>query len=256
VYCDDVVALLASLAASARPRVVIAGEHAAPDLPELLARHGIVHVIATQGETAERDVGVTIEKLVSRDLFGLDRYLGDAAPARFVSRSSARRDELIEWVRAYGEEHRIKRRLMDTLVVVADELFTNGFYNAPTDRGDHLYRDLPRTAAVALDAPAEIEIELRCDGRRFGIAARDPFGSLTPEVVLASLRRCFERAEPRLGGTGGAGLGLYMLFTSLTSVVFNISPGRRTEVIGLIDVAGTFRQSMSAGKSFNLFVEE
>jgi len=38
-------------------------------------------------------------------------------------------------------------------------------------------------------------------------------------------------------------------------VIFNIVPGRRTEVIGLIDVAGTYRQSISAGKSFNLFVE-
>jgi hypothetical protein len=238
------------------PRVVVTGEGATAALRPLIERHGVVHVVGTQGAAAERDLAVTIDKLLSDQVFGLDRYLGDsAAPARFVSTSSARRDHLLEWMRAYCDDHRIKRRVVDLMLVVADELFTNAFYNAPVDAaGRHVYADLPRTTKVSLE-PTEVAIEVRCDGNRLGIAAVDPFGSLTREVVLASLRRCFRRAEPREDSTGGAGLGLFLLLSSLTSVVFNVAPGRRTEVIGLIDIAGTFRQSMSSGKSFNLFEE-
>jgi hypothetical protein len=33
----------------------------------------------------------------------------------------------------------------------------------------------------------------------------------------------------------------------------NISPGERTEIIGLTDVQGTYRNSLERNKSFNIF---
>ncbi len=248
---------LARLPEPERPRVVVAGELADAAFRALIEHHGVAHIMASRDGEAELDLAVTVDKLLSNDLFGMGRYfVGEGAPERFVCRSAAQRDELLDWVRAYGATHHIRARLVDVLMVAADEMFTNALYNAPTDgSGNHLYAGLSRSVKVVLNSPSHVEIELRCDGQRLGIATVDPFGSLQPQVVLESLKRCFHRAEPRPGSTGGAGLGLYLLLGSLSHVIFNVALGRRTEVIGLMDISGGYRGLAAAGKSFNLFVE-
>ncbi len=200
---------------------------------------------------------MTVDKLVGGELFGLERYFGgpEVDVARMSRRTSGRRDEIQEWVRGFAERHRVNARIVDLLVVVVDEMVTNAFYNAPVGPdGAHRHASQARTVEVELAEPEAVEIELRCDGARLGIATRDAFGSLEPHVVVDSLRRCFTRAEPRTG-PGGAGLGLYLLLGSLSHVVFNVARGRRTEVIGLFEIAGGYKKLLTAGKSFNLFTE-
>ena len=51
----------------------------------------------------------------------------------------------------------------------------------------------------------------------------------------------------------GHPIGLYVCFESLSHFVINLSAGKRTEVIGLIDVRGTYLDYVSEGKSFNVF---
>jgi hypothetical protein len=254
---DPILAALAHGDATRRPRVVVAGELAEDSFRRLIERHEVAHVMTWQGEAGERDLRVTLEKLLSNDVFGMERYFANAPdagnPARFRCTSATQRDELLEWVRSYAAACRVRSRLLDVLLVATDEMITNALYNAPTDgRGNHPYAGLSRAVPVTLDN--HVDIELRCDGQRLGLSTRDPFGSLRPEVVHASLRRCFHKPEPRPGSTGGAGLGLYLLLSSLSQLVFNVAPGRRTEVIGLLELRSQAR-AQAAGKSFNLFVE-
>ncbi|HVK78391.1 MAG TPA: hypothetical protein VM734_34065 [Kofleriaceae bacterium] len=251
---SETIEALTRLPPTERPRVVVAGDVAEAAIKALIDRHSVVHVVGTRGARAGLDLAVTVDKLLTNDLFGLGRYFdGEAGVARCTCTEARHRGAVFDWVRAYAEEHRINRRIIDGLLVVADEMITNALFNAPTDAsGGHPSAALPRTADPAR-GPA-IEVELRCDGQRLGIATIDRYGSLEPEVVLTSLRRCFERAEPRQG-PGGAGLGLYLLLGSVSHVVFNVARGRRTEVIGLMDVSKGYRQLIEAGKSFNLFVE-
>jgi hypothetical protein len=246
---------LVGLPAAQRPRVVVAGDVVEDVLKGLIDRHGVVHVVGARGPANAVDLAVTVDKLLSNDLFGMQRYFEELADvARFSCRAAGERDQVTAWVQTFADQHRVHRRIVDLLLVVADEMLTNALYNAPTDsEGNHPNANLSRTVKVELEGPA-VELELRCDGQRLGISTVDPYGSLDPEVVLSSLRRCFERAVPRMG-TGGAGLGLFLLLGSLSHVVFNVARGRRTEVIGLIDISGGFRHLKSSGKSFNLFVE-
>ncbi len=254
---ERTVELLAGMPANERPRVVVTGEVTDEALHALIEQHEVAHVMAWRGGGAEPDLSVTLEKLLSNDLFGMGRYFEqDSDPARFLCRSATQREELLEWVRTYAGKHRIRSRVMDILLVATDEMITNALYNAPTDgRGNHPYAGISRSVPVTLEGPVPIEIELRCDGQRLGISTVDPFGSLKPEVVLGSLRRCFKKPEPRPGSTGGAGLGLYLLLGSLSHLIFNVALGRRTELIGLMDIAGNRGRAAAAGKSFNLFVE-
>jgi hypothetical protein len=256
---DAIVAALPASEPGKRPRIVVAGELPEDTFRALIERHELSHVMTWQGEAGERDLRVTLAKLLTKDFFGIQHYFTDAAdggnPARFQVSSATQRDELLDWVRDYAAECRVRSRLLDVLLVATDEMITNALYNAPTDgQGNHPYAQLSRAVPVTLDASTHVEIELRCDGQRLGISTRDPFGSLKPAVVHASLRRCFDKPEPRPGSTGGAGLGLYLLLGSLSQLVFNVAPGRRTEVIGLLELRSQTR-TQAPGKSFNLFVE-
>ena len=250
--------LLASLPAETRPRVIVAGEVGDGAFKTLIEHHEVAHVMACRDEAAELDLLVTLEKLLSNDLFGMGRYFdgGGGDPQRYTCSSASERDELLDWLRVYAAEHRVRSRLVDVLTVAADEMITNALYNAPTDgQGNHPYAQVSRQVPVSLEKPALVEVELRCDGKRLGISTVDPFGSLRPEVVLGSLRRCFRKAEPRPGSTGGAGLGLYLLLGSLSHLIFNVALGKRTEVIGLMDISSNLGRTAAAGKSFNIFVE-
>jgi hypothetical protein len=248
---------LASLPAELRPRVVVAGEVPDGAFKTLIEQHEVAHVMAWRDEAAELDLLVTLEKLISNDLFGMGRYFPDGGdPQRFVCSSASEREELLDWLRVYAAKHRVRSRLVDVLTVAADEMLTNALYNAPTDaEGKHPFAAVSRQVPVSLEKPATVEVELRCDGQRLGISTVDPYGSLKPEVVLGSLRRCFRKAEPRPGSTGGAGLGLYLLLGSLSHLVFNVALGKRTEVIGLMDITSNLGRAAAAGKSFNIFVE-
>ena len=39
-------------------------------------------------------------------------------------------------------------------------------------------------------------------------------------------------------------------------MVINLKPGRATEILGLIDVRGTYKDFATRGKSFNVFVDD
>jgi hypothetical protein len=253
---DTLLDEVSKMPASERPRVVVTGDVAEEALRTLIDRHEVVHIVGTRGPNSSLDLAVTIDKLLSNNVFGLSRYFdGEGDVARLRCHSAARRDQVIEWVRSYAERHDVNARIIYMLAVVADEMLTNALYTAPVDSsGNRPNADLPRTVKVELEEPAAIELELRCDGQRLGISTIDPFGSLEPEIVLGSLRRCFERATPRMG-TGGAGLGLYLLLGALSHVVFDVARHRRTEVIGLLDVSGGYKKLITSGKSFNLFTE-
>jgi hypothetical protein len=249
--------LLASLPAEARPRVIVAGEVGDSAFKSLIEHHEVAHVMAWRDEAAELDLLVTLDKLLSNELFGMGRYFEDGGdPQRFSCSSASERDDLLDWLRTYAAGHRVRSRIIDVLTVAADEMLTNALYNAPTDgQGNHPYAQVSRQVPVSLESPAAVEVELRCDGKRLGISTVDPFGSLRPEIVLGSLRRCFRKAEPRPNSTGGAGLGLYLLLGSLSHLIFNVALGKRTEVIGLMDITSNLGRAAAAGKSFNIFVE-
>ena len=59
-----------------------------------------------------------------------------------------------------------------------------------------------------------------------------------------------------LYGEGGAGLGLYLLFDCLHTMCLNLVPGRCTEVLGLVDIRGSFRNLVFTPRSFNYFVHQ
>src|SRR5262249_40864550 len=87
-------------------------------------------------------------------------------------------------------------------------------------------------------------------GRWFGLAVRDSGGTLTRERIVDYLRRGEAVIE---GKPSGAGLGLLCIARSATRMVFNLDPGRSTEVVALFDMEPTAQKGKIGARSLHVF---
>ena len=102
---------------------------------------------------------------------------------------------------------------------------------------------------IELDEPHQVRLRWGCDARYIAIEVSDRFGSLDRDTVLAALAK----KDVRDSG-GGAGMGVALTYRSCDHLVFNLAPGKRTEIIALIDVRQPTAERVPAS-SYNVFVE-
>lgn len=202
---------------------------------------------------------VTIKKILLDDIFGIEKYFiwGVEAKTKTISNSS-KRQEIIDSAEEFAANLGINKRLVQAFTLVADELVTNALYNAPTDKdGNHRFAHRSRQETVELEEHEQVTIKFCSDGSRIGIAAIDPFGSLEPSKLQDYLAKCLAGGAAQIDDkAGGAGLGFYYIFDALSHFIVNIDPGNKTEVIGLINAKGGFKNFAAENKSFNIFVTQ
>jgi hypothetical protein len=254
---DEYAALVAVARAPVQPHLVML-TRGGRDLKPLFEVGGMRNLVACEAKDPGSDLRITVNKLLTGDLFGLDKYFDPGVPmVRLTLERSGARSVALEAAERLATQSGAAKRLTGHFALVADEFFTNALFNAPVDgEGKWLYRHLNRSAEVALPAGKSVDVCLACDGRRLGISTLDRYGSLTADLVIRYLAKCFRKDERQIDQKeGGAGLGFYMVFESLTHFAINISPRHRTEMIGLIDVRGTYREFARRTKSFNIFID-
>jgi hypothetical protein len=241
------------------PLLVLSAGRCREDFVELFGNHALTNLLARDAHTDERELIVTTEKILRREVFGIERYFVPGVEAVSTTAvGSADKGRILDEAEAYAKRLGIRPRFVELFCAVTDELVTNALFNAPVDAdGRRRYAHLSRADDVVLAGGERVEVRLCCDGRRLGVAAIDPFGSITQERVLDYLAKCFRKGADQMDRKqGGAGLGLYYAFESLSHFVVNICPGRRTEMIGLIDIHGSYRDFVGKSKSFNMFVSD
>jgi CheY-like chemotaxis protein len=221
-------------------------------VPAILGMGSVTNLLVHQMPTLGEELTVTAQKLIRRDLFGAEKYLlwGTDLHETIVSHASQRSElvgRIAQQVRARGQSARVASMAM----LVADELLSNAVHNAPVDAaGVHYRKDLPRDHELDLDEPHQVRVRWGCDARYIAIEVADKFGSLDRETVLASLAK----KDVRDSG-GGAGMGVALAYRSCDHLVFNLAPGKRTEIIALIDVRHPTAGRVPAS-SYNVFVEK
>ncbi len=230
------------------------------NLPLMATRPFLRNIIAKNEEPIEPDeLIITAEKLLRQDLFGLGKYLlWGVEPYRVEIRDSRKKLDYLQEVAAYALALGCNERVVELVETVADELVTNAIYNAPrTQGGEPKYARLSRREPVELADDEVGTLEFACDGDYIAVAQIDPFGSLTQETVVSYLNRCLVKGPEQLSeASGGAGIGLYRVFQSLSKFVINVEPGRRTEVICLIDLRLTMKRFRQQAKSFHIFIQD
>jgi len=230
---DDELAAIASAAAGRDIAVVVVSARPEPtELLDLVCDLGVHHLIAASTADREplravdrREIAITVEKILAADIFGLEKYLPgfavDIERRRIDSASS--RSLAIGEITEYLEALDIPAPRAATLGFVADELVDNA---------------LRHTAGGAC------EMGYGSDGRLFAVSARDDAGTLTPERIRDALD-----TRDQAGG-----LGLVAALHSSSQLIFNLAPGRATEVVAVADLASD-DDIARAGRSLHVFVD-
>lgn len=251
----------AIVAASPTSRIVALCHPSPPEsISTLLDRPWFAHLLGLQSPWFMEELGATLTRLTGGPLFGLHRHLpwGTRILSTPVS-SSQQKEALFERIEAYMADIGVRGRLVSRLHDVADEMLMNAVYDAPVDRatGAHPYAALPRTTRVDLPPDSRPTFSYGSDGRIFALSIADPFGGLTPEILKRYIAKGLRRGSDQIDRkAGGAGLGLYFLFQSLNSMTLYLQPGRRTEMVGLVDIRGSFRDVLKSPKALNIYVRD
>ena len=231
--------------------MTLLGNTNADDIPKILMRGAVTNLLVHQMPTLAEELTITAHKLLRRDLFGLEKYLLWGVDPRVAELTKGSdRAVLVEQVandlRTAGQSPRVSSMAM----LVTDELLSNAVHNAPVDAdGHHFRRDLARDQEVMLQPGETVRLRWACDARYVAIEVNDSFGSLDRKTILHALGK----NDVRESG-GGAGMGLALTYRSCDHLVFNLSPGRKTEIIALIDVRQSPTDRLPAS-SYNVFVE-
>jgi len=228
-----------ALRTAAAPVVVVGDDLADDGLIALMLDAPVSHHV---GEPDDRDLGITSEKLVTGDLFGLEKYVvrGTAVHERAVAGDADKRaaiDEVCVWAEGVGA----RRPVLHRLASVVDELLMNALLDAPR----------------AHDSAARGTALLRwaADDRVLAVSVGDAYGALRQRDVIDHVRRArHERGRPMPEAAPGAGLGLYLVLANVASLVVNVEPGQRTEVVCLFDLAHRERRAVASGvRSLHVF---
>jgi CheY-like chemotaxis protein len=229
-------------------------------LPLMAKRRFLRNLIAKNDEPLEpEELIITAEKLLRKDLFGLQKYLlWGVEPYCVKIKDSRLKQDYINEVAVYAQSLGCNERTIELIETIVDEVVTNAIYNAPrTEDGSPKYAKMSRRDNVVLEDDEVAELQFACDGDYIAIAQIDPFGSLTQDTVVSYLNRCLARGPDQFSdNSGGAGIGLFRVFQSLSKFVVNIDPGKKTEVIALIDLRLSMKRFRQAAKSFHIFVAE
>lgn len=220
-------------------------------MPRILGLGAITNLLVHPMPVLAEELTTTVYKLVRGELFGADKYLlwGTELHAQTITNASERPgivSRLAEEVRVRGQSARVASMAM----LVADELISNAVHNAPVGaHGTHVRKDTPRNIDIPLAGRDTVQLRWGCDARYLAIEVTDQFGSLDRETILGALAR----SDIRESGAG-AGMGIALCYRSCDHLVFNLSPGRRTEIIALIDVRYPPAERTPVS-SYNVFVE-
>ncbi len=219
----------------------------------------IDHVIANRIPThwTINELRVTVQKILRQDIFGIEKYLAPATPIQELTvKGSNDREAFNTMVMNFAEENRLGQYMAKLVFGITEELLMNAIYDAPVAGGHHHYGELPRTTTVSLRPDEYSTLYFGCDGSVFGISVADPFGALTRQKLFQYLKKVLRRSDStNLIDTkkGGAGLGIFKILYSSHSLIVNVEPQKRTEVMALIDIQHQVRDFSKMARSVHFF---
>lgn len=234
-----------------------------PILKDQLINFSLNNVIAKHGGFRtgeiidENELIVTCQKLMQHDIFGVEKYLPTWNVKIHEHEVGCTDDKLvvIDELDEYLDLIDSHRGIKEAVLLVADELLMNAIFNAPRDaQGRPKYDQRDRCRPLSLEPAERARFKYACDGRYIALSVTDRFGSLDRDVILGYLRSSLEGGQAEIQDrTSGAGLGLHMVFSSITQLTFNIQKGVSTEVIALFYARSGTLAFKTSGRSLNIF---
>jgi len=193
----------------------------------------VVSAAMLQHPLATEHFDNVMSTLVNQSKVRLLDWLGPTVTGRRVRLTHAsRRIERLERMRTFLDANGVGSRTIQLLRDAAEELLTNAFYDAPVAAGA-LKQPISRTQDVALPEDAACDMIYGCRDDLAVVRVRDPFGSLTRTRLIEVLSRCArtDMAVEVDETMGGAGLGLWRIFSVASFVGISVVNHRSTEFL-------------------------
>jgi hypothetical protein len=206
-----------------------------PTLTTILADNRCNHVLV--GEEGLAHVKVTAEKLLTGDIFGIEKYLPEGTPVNYFRlRDFQGRSTAIETIQKFAQDAGVRRQIRSAIGQVCEELLMNALYDAPVDEsGKQIFAEIEPHARTETSSPRPVSIRYAATDDHFVIAVRDRFGRLAKHTILAYINKCLHSAQQIDRKTYGAGLGLYLVANAAAAYVVNVAYGMATEVVCMFD---------------------
>jgi hypothetical protein len=187
-----------------------------------------------------------------------DVFAGAPVVAERFPSSQADRDgvvgEIGDLVERVGAADRVSARIAG----VAHELVMNATYDAPVGADGEPRYAHDRRAPVTLDRGELPLVRFATDGQLVALQVSDRFGRLTRDQVLASILRGAGAGSANAADVvdpsyGGAGLGLWRVYSLAAVTIVDIIPGHTTCVTAVFDVDVGAREARNLPPSLHLF---
>jgi len=205
-------------------------------LTRLLSDPRCNHVL-TADDTGYSMVAITVQKFVTGDLFGIEKYLPQGTEVHLTRlREYKGRTAAIDEVLAYAEKIGVRRQVRSAIGQVCEELLMNALYDAPVDEsGNPIFAEVDLKERLDKLSPRPVSIRYAATEKGFAVSVRDRFGRLDKATVLRYIDKCLHSSQQIDRKTYGAGLGIYLITNAATQFVLNVAPGMATEVVCTFD---------------------
>lgn len=176
---------------------------------------------------------------------------------KYRPRTSRDRDVVVAEMSVVAERAGATQRVAQRVGEVAHEMLMNAMYDAPVGEDGAQRYAHDRKGDIELDENEQPTFRFAADGVHVALQIVDPFGRLTRRHVLDGILRGRAGSEGSSDvldtSNGGAGLGLYRIYSQSSVMVVDIAPGRYTSVTAFFDLDVNPRDVRSMPVSLHLF---
>ncbi len=189
-------------------------------------------------ELDTRELSAMATRVLNGDIFGLEKMIGWGTMIHSALVGDYQEKSLcISQISEFAEQMGVRRKYREAIEQCVDEMLMNALYDAPVDeQGKPIFSEIPTKTRISLRVEQKVVVQFACDGHRFAVSVRDAFGTLERNTVLRYLHKCLHAEQQIDRKVGGAGLGLYLMVNSATTVFFNVLPGVATEAITMFNL--------------------
>jgi anti-sigma regulatory factor (Ser/Thr protein kinase) len=240
---------------AARAWIAVPGDGATPAEPSSMAallEAGWDHVVSHAMPLLAEELIATVQKLIRKDVFGLEKYMAWGAEVRSYTLEDARdRDAAVATLAADVVAVGLPDRVGSLVSVIADELIANALYAAPIDdRGARIRAQESRDTSRALTGRDAVTVRWATDARYLAIEVRDKWGS----IDLPAVTKTLAAGGSRVSADAEGGMGLPLAYACSNQLVIDCEPNAMTEVIALVDVRYKPTE-LARTASFHAFVQ-
>jgi hypothetical protein len=205
------------------------------DLTQYLKDDRVNHVVV--GDELDHGVFVTAQKLLTGDIFGIEKYLPLGTDVKYARiRDFEGRGKAIQTVLDYAEAQKMRRQIRSAIGSVCEELLMNALYDAPVDAdGKPVFAEVDPHDRTTVRSPRPVSIRYAATDDTFAVAVRDRFGRLAKNTILSYIEKCIHSPNQIDRKTYGAGLGLYLVANAAASYIVNVAYDVATEVVCTFD---------------------